>query len=86
LPYAHIQLEGKFFEFLPFRAKQKQCLGIMLASTLVHNMVATFMQSFDWSLPDGLQPKDLDMLNSGGFLHVLAHPLIAIPKACIFIP
>jgi len=79
MPYSHMQVEGKNFELLPFGAGRRQCPGIMLASTLVHIMVATFMQSFDWSLPNGLQPTDLDI--SEGAVNVLAHPLIAIPKA-----
>jgi len=81
MPHAHIQVEGKNFELLPFRARWRQCPGILLASTLVHIMVATFMQSFDWSLPSGLQPMDLDMSEREGVGHVLAHPLTAIPKA-----
>jgi len=49
-------------------------------------MVATFMQSFDWSLPNGLQPMDLDMSEGEGVGHVLAHPLIAIPKTRLSMP
>jgi len=79
MPHAHMQVEGKNFELLPFGAGRRKCPGMMLASTLVHIMVATFMQSFDWSLPNGLQPMDLDMSESEGIGHVRAHPLIAIP-------
>jgi len=81
MPHANIQYEGKNFEVLPFGAGRRQCAGILLASTFIHIIVATFMQSFNWSLPNGLQPKDLDMSADEGVGHVLAHPLIAIPKA-----
>jgi len=81
MPHAHMQVEGNSFEYLPFGVGRRQCPGIMLASTLVHIMVATFMQSFDWSLPNGLQPVDLNMSEGEGISHVLAHPLTAIPKA-----
>jgi len=81
MTHAHIQVEGQNFELLPFGSGRRQCPGIMLASTLVHIMVATFVQSFDWSLPNGLEPMDLDMSEAEGAVNVLAHPLIAIPKA-----
>jgi len=81
MPHANMKFEGKNFEVLPFGAGRRQCPGIMLASTLVHIMVATFIQSFDWSLPNGLQPKDLDMSQAEGIGHVRADPLIAILKA-----
>jgi len=86
MPHANMQFEGKIFEVLPFRARRRQCPGILLASTLVHIMVATFLQSFDWSFPNGLQPMDLDMLEGEGIGHVLAHPLTAIPKPHLSIP
>lgn len=83
---AHIQFEGQNFELLLFESRWRQCPSIMLASTLIHILVATFVQSFDWSLSNGLQPIDLDMSTLEGVVNVLAHPLIAIPKTCLSIP
>jgi len=43
MPHAHMHVEGKKFEVLPFGAGWRQCPCIMLASTMVHIMVAIFM-------------------------------------------
>jgi len=86
MPHAHLQVDGKNFEVLPFGSGRRQCPGIMLASTMVHIIVANFMQSFDWSLPNGLPPMDLDMSEGEGIGHVLAHPLMAILRARLSIP
>jgi len=81
MPHADTDFKGKHFELLPFGMGRRACPGIALASTLVHIMIASLLQSFDWSLPNDLQPRELDLSEAKGLGHLLAHPLIAIPKA-----
>lgn len=80
-PNAKVTFEGKHFRILPFGSGQRACPGIALATTLVHIMIATLLQSFDWSLPNGLQNIDLDMSEVDGVGHKRAQPLIVVPKA-----
>jgi len=81
MPYANTDFKGKHFEFLPFGSGRHSCAGIELASTLLHIVVASFLQYFDWSLPNDLQPIELDMSEAEGVGHILGHSLAAIPKA-----
>jgi len=81
MPYANIEFKGKHFELLPFGSGRRACAGIVLGTTLVHILVASFLQSFDWVLPNDLQPTELDMSEAEGVGHILRHSLTAIPKA-----
>lgn len=79
--HASTDLQGNHFELLPFGSGRRQCGGIGLGLTMTHILTATLLQSFDWSLPNGLQPVDLDMSEAEGMLPHRAQHLSVIPKA-----
>nr|AHI15953.1 flavonoid 3',5'-hydroxylase [Pohlia nutans] len=81
MPHANVDYQGNHFELLPFGSGRRLCPGMVLGTTMVHILVATLLHSFDWTLPNGLQPMDLDMSEAEGILNVLAKPFRAIPKA-----
>ncbi|XP_020085291.1 geraniol 8-hydroxylase-like [Ananas comosus] len=69
---------GQNFEFIPFSSGRRRCPGYPLAYRMLHLMLAALMH-FDWKLPDGMEPKDVDMSEKFGVTLAMAVPLGAIP-------
>ena len=86
MPHATTDIQGHTFEILPFGSGRRACPGMTLAIGMVHIQTATLLQCFDWSLPDGLQPQELDMTVAEGMVPYKAQPLRAIPKPRLSIP
>lgn len=74
-----VDFKGRDFEYIPFGAGRRICPGLPLAVRMVHLMVASLVQSFNWRLPDGMPPEDLDMEEQFGVTLRKAAPLCAIP-------
>ncbi|KAK8497072.1 hypothetical protein V6N11_050894 [Hibiscus sabdariffa] len=74
-----IDYKGGNFEYIPFGAGRRLCLGLPLATRMVHLMLASMILSFDWELPPGTNPEDLDMQEQFGMTLKKAMPLCAIP-------
>lgn len=80
-PHADMDANGRYFELLPFGSGRRGCPGIVLGNAMVNILLATLLQSFEWSLPNGVQPEDLDMTEGAGVMSMRADPLKAITKA-----
>ncbi|XP_019183844.1 PREDICTED: cytochrome P450 CYP736A12-like [Ipomoea nil] len=75
-----IDVKGHDFELLPFGSGRRSCPGIQLGLVIVRLIVAQLVHCFDWELPDGMLPEDLDMTELFGTATVRANSLKAIPK------
>ncbi|XP_020597702.1 geraniol 8-hydroxylase-like isoform X2 [Phalaenopsis equestris] len=73
-----IDFRGHHFELLPFGSGRRICPGMPLGVRMVQLMLASLLQSFEWSLPDGMKPEDLDLTEKFGLSTALAAPLKAI--------
>ncbi|KAL1567982.1 cytochrome P450 71AU50-like [Salvia divinorum] len=75
-----IDLRGRHFELIPFGSGRRGCPGLQLGLTVVKLLVAQLAHCFDWELPIGMKPDDIDMSDHFGLVTARAKHLMAIPK------
>uniref|UniRef100_N1QRG2 Cytochrome P450 76C2 n=1 Tax=Aegilops tauschii TaxID=37682 RepID=N1QRG2_AEGTA len=73
-----IDFKGVDFELLPFGAGRRICPGMALAIRMVHVMLASMLNQFNWSLPIELERNGIDMEDQFGLTLVKAVPLYAM--------
>ncbi|XP_011071509.1 geraniol 8-hydroxylase-like [Sesamum indicum] len=74
-----IDFRGNDFRFTPFSAGRRICPGMNLAVRIVALIVVNLVKTFDWKLPNGMAPEDMDMTEKFGVTLRKAEPLVAIP-------
>ncbi|XP_078447755.1 (S)-N-methylcoclaurine 3'-hydroxylase isozyme 1-like [Wolffia australiana] len=70
---------GSDFEFIPFGAGSRMCPGMSLAIRIVLLVVATMLYNFQWDLPGGKPPSELNMDEKVGLVLERKEPLVLIP-------
>lgn len=69
------------FQFMPFGAGRRICPGMPLANVNMPHLLAHLLHSFDWGLPGGQSPQELDMSETfGGVTAPRLRPLLTIAK------
>ncbi|KAF3631994.1 Cytochrome [Capsicum annuum] len=76
---SNIDLRGHDFQLLPFGSGRRSCPGIQLGLITVRLVLAQMVHCFDWELPNGMTPNDLDMTEIFGLTMGRAQHLMAIP-------
>nr|CDM85706.1 unnamed protein product [Triticum aestivum] len=78
--------KGLQFEYLPFGSGRRMCPGDTFGLAVLELIVARLFYYFDWSLPNGMRPDELDMDMIVGStarrknqLHLLASPCRELP-------
>ncbi|KAJ8560920.1 hypothetical protein K7X08_027110 [Anisodus acutangulus] len=74
-----IDIRGRDFQLLPFGSGRRSCPAMQLAIVNVRLFVAQLVHCFDWELPNGMQPCDLDLDESFGIVTCRENHLMAIP-------
>ncbi|WMV26268.1 hypothetical protein MTR67_019653 [Solanum verrucosum] len=77
---SNIDLRGRHFELLPFGSGRRSCPGLQLGLTTVRLVLAQLVHCFDWELPNGMTPKDIDMTEKFGLVTTRVQHLRLIPK------
>ncbi|BBN06562.1 protein MpCYP829J1 [Marchantia polymorpha subsp. ruderalis] len=83
-----IDMKGQDFCLLPFGAGRRQCPGMGIGALMVEITLATLLQMFEFSLPAGMKPEDMDMTEKAGVASSLVSPILVSvtprlsPKLC----
>lgn len=56
-----LDIKGQCFQLTPFGSGRRICPGMPLAIRMLHLMLGSLVNSFDWKLENGMKPEDMDM-------------------------
>lgn len=70
---------GTNFSYMPFSSGRRICPGLSMGVRMMCLMMASLVQRFDWKLPDGMEPQDIDMSDKFGVTLQRVTPLVATP-------
>ncbi|EHA8587607.1 putative Geraniol 8-hydroxylase [Cocos nucifera] len=73
-----VDFRGRNFELIPFGSGRRACPGLPLAARMVPLLLASLLRAFDWSLPEGMAPADVDLSERFGATLAMASPLRAV--------
>ncbi|KAI0504312.1 hypothetical protein KFK09_015264 [Dendrobium nobile] len=73
-------LKGQDFNYVPFGIGRRSCPGVDFATVLVELVLANLLHCFEWSLPDGMKPEDIDMGEACGLTIHKKMPLCMVAK------
>ncbi|CAN6195657.1 unnamed protein product [Urochloa humidicola] len=77
---AAVDFRGLDYQLLPFGAGRRICPGINFAQPVLELALVSLLRHFDWELPAGLRPEDMDMVEAPGLSAPPRVPLVLIPK------
>ena len=75
-----VDFTGTHFELIPFGAGRRICPGIRLGLASIEVALATLLYHFNWKLPNGSKPQDLNMDENLGITARRKHELFVIPS------
>ncbi|CAO2152727.1 unnamed protein product [Urochloa humidicola] len=75
----NLDYKGTNYEFLPFGSGRRICPGINIGLANIDLALASLLYHFDWKLPDGMEPKDIDLREALGLIASKKTSLIMRP-------
>lgn len=73
---SNIDFRGLHFELIPFGAGRRGCPGISFSSAVSELTLARLLYSFDFSLPVGVKPEEMNMTENDGINGKRKTPLL----------
>ncbi|XP_028789560.1 cytochrome P450 71D9 [Neltuma alba] len=74
-----VDFKGADFQLIPFGAGRRMCPGVTFGVANVELSLANLLFHFDWKMPNGENPEDLDMSESFGMSVKKKYDLELIP-------
>ncbi|KAF3448445.1 hypothetical protein FNV43_RR09158 [Rhamnella rubrinervis] len=74
-----LDFRGTNLCFTPFGSGRRICPGLSLSVRMLSLSLGNLVHHFDWKLPDGMAPEDIDIGDKFGITLQKAIPLVAIP-------
>ncbi|KAL5207328.1 hypothetical protein ABZP36_031763 [Zizania latifolia] len=74
-----LDFRGKEVDFLPFGSGRRLCPGVPLVERVLPLVLASLLHAFEWRLPAGMSPEDMDMSERFMTTNTLAVPLKVVP-------
>lgn len=74
-----LDYKGTDLQYIPFGAGRRVCPGISFGVPSIVLALAQLLYHFDWKLPNGIKPEDLDMTEGMGVTVSRKDDLILIP-------
>lgn len=71
---------GNQFQFIPFGAGRRICVGLPLASRTIPLILGSLIHCFEWNLPGGVPPEELLMNDKLSLTLGKDPPLFVCPK------
>ncbi|KAJ4745377.1 Cytochrome P450 [Rhynchospora pubera] len=81
-----VDFVGQNFEFVPFGAGRRICPGLEFGVAMVEDALSRILLHFDWELPNGMKPEDLDMTETFGITAAKKEPLYLVPTLRVPLP
>ncbi|KAJ0932834.1 putative geraniol 8-hydroxylase [Helianthus annuus] len=75
----NVDYRGQDFELIPFGSGRRVCPGLNMAHRMLHIMLGSLIQKFDWKLEGNKRAQDMDMDEKFGITLQRSAPLKAIP-------
>ncbi|XP_057447082.1 cytochrome P450 CYP736A12-like [Lotus japonicus] len=79
-----IDLCGQYFQLIPFGSGRRGCPGVSLALITVGFVLAQLVHCFNWKLPLGMSPDELEMTENFGLSIPRSKHLLAVPTYRLF--
>ncbi|CAO2830485.1 unnamed protein product [Amaranthus hypochondriacus] len=75
-----VDYKGTYFELIPFGSGRRICPGMGLGIATIELALAMLLYHFDWELPHGCKPQDMDMDEALGIVGRRKNDLYVIPS------
>jgi cytochrome P450 len=74
-----VDFRGRSSEYIPFGAGRRMCPGMPLAVVILRMVLASLLHEFEWKLPEGVVPGNVNLSDRFAAVLELADPLWAVP-------